>query len=377
MREIGLYIHIPFCIKKCFYCDFNSIAFKNYHKIEKYLKALEKDISLTGAMAKDFVVKSVYLGGGTPSIIRSKAIESILRSICQQFSLTANPETTIEANPASVTVAKLKKYKESGINRISIGVQSFADKFLKILGRAHNSAQAGSTITMAKKSGFKKISIDLIYGLPSQTLKDWERELDCFLDAGVGHISFYDLKIEKGTPFYALKNKLELPDNDLQAIMYRHGCKKLEKFGYRHYEISSFALKGHESAHNQIYWRNDEYFGLGAGAYSYIKGRRFSKSSSITEYQQQLLSGDLRCYHVERLKEKARLRETIILNLRLLKGFSVASIEDRTGVKVDEKILDQLKRLKGQGLICSSGDRYRLSKKGILFYDDIASELVS
>jgi len=377
MKKIGLYIHIPFCIKKCPYCDFNSIVFGNYFRIKNYFKALEKDIALTGNTLNDFSVKTIYLGGGTPSVVKIEDIAGLLKTIYKQFRLAPNPEITIEANPASVDIVKLKGYKKAGINRISIGVQSFNNKFLKVLGRAHNSTQAYNTLTLAKKAGFKKLSVDLIYGLPGQTLKDWKEEIENFLKTDIGHISFYDLKIEKGTLFYRKKKEFKLPDNDLQALMYKHACKKLVRSGYRHYEISSFAFKAQEALHNQIYWHNDEYSGLGAGAYSYIGGRRFRKSIDIDEYQKQALSGNIRYYHNEELQKQARLRETLILNLRLLKGFSIPSIEKKAGMRIDKAILDELSRLKNQGLICNTANKYRLSKKGILFYDSIASELIS
>lgn len=376
MKPLGLYVHIPFCVKKCAYCDFNSIVPAEENQIQAYLKALSVDIRLSRVNKEKHIVKSIYFGGGTPSLIKAEYIEQILADIRNNFDLSKVKEATIEANPESVSLKKLLIYKKCGINRISMGVQSFNDKNLLLLGRAHTSRDVKKAVNLIKKSGLSKSSIDLIYGLPGQTLKGWERELDSFLKAGVSHISFYDLKIEKGTFFYLIRDNLDTADNDLQTRMYKLGCANLEKAGFSHYEISSFALKGQESLHNSIYWRNEEYIGLGAGAHSYFQGRRFAKVKSVTKYEQQARSGKFRRYEQEKLEDKDSLAETTILNLRLLKGFSLRNIEKWTGVKADKLLLGKLEGFVKQKLILSSGDNFRLSKKGMLFYDTIASELL-
>ncbi len=376
MKPIGLYIHIPFCVKKCAYCDFNSLVPEGKKQIKAYLKALLEDIRISALNCSRHIVKSIYLGGGTPSLIEAEDIGHILAEVRSNFDLSGLREVTIEANPESISWEKLSLYKKNGINRISMGVQSFDDKSLMFLGRAHTADDALNAIKLVKKVGIEKVSIDLIYGLSGQTLNDWENDLDRFLNTGIAHVSFYDLKIEKGTPLYRIRNNLEVAGNDLQARMYRLGCEKLTKAGFFHYEISSFALRDQESIHNSIYWRNKEYIGLGAGAYSYLNGLRFAKVKSIYKYIQQAKAGKFRRYNQERLGHRERLIETIILNLRLLRGFSLETVEKNIGIRADSDLLGQLKELEQEKLIVSSSKKCRLSKKGILYYDIIASKLL-
>ncbi|MCK5492856.1 MAG: radical SAM family heme chaperone HemW [Candidatus Omnitrophica bacterium] len=376
MKPIGLYIHIPFCVKKCAYCDFNSFVPADEDQVKAYLRALAEDIKNSGFNKQRYLVKSIYFGGGTPSLIKPEYIVRILDEIRSNFDASSAREVTIEVNPESISLEKLFAYKKNGIDRISMGVQSFEDINLKILGRAHDAKDVLIAINLIKEAGFKKTSIDLIYGLPGQTLKDWENDLEKFLNAGISHISFYDLKIEEGTPFYSIKNKLEVPDNDLQSKMYKLGCSKLLKSGFSHYEISSFAQSAQESVHNSIYWSNEEYIGFGAGAYSYFEGRRFSRAKSIDKYIQQAIAGEFRKYEQEKLEARDRLVETMILNLRLMKGFSLKNVEEKAGISADTDLLSSLNELENQKLILSSRGKYRLSKKGILYYDTIASELL-
>ena len=376
MKPFGLYVHIPFCVKKCAYCNFNSLVPAGENQITAYLKALSADSRISSLNKEKHIVKSIYFGGGTPSLIKAEYIARILHRIKHDFDIRCVREVTIEVNPESISRKKLSIYKKCGINRVSMGVQSFDDRDLMLLGRAHTARDVMKAIGLIKNAGFNKASIDLIYGMPEQTLKDWEKGLDRFLKTGISHISFYDLKIEKGTPFYRVKDKLDVADNDLQTKMYKLGCSKLEKAGFSHYEISSFALRGRESLHNSIYWRNEEYIGLGAGAYSYINGERFSKPKNIEKYQAQAQAGKFFKYNKEKLGQIDRLAETIILNLRLLKGFSLSDIEDDIEKKIDVQLREKLDDFVSQKLILKSKSGYRLSKKGVLFYDTIASELL-
>ena len=376
MKSFGLYVHIPFCVKKCAYCNFNSLVPSEKPQIDAYLKALAVDIGISRSHTGKPRVETIYFGGGTPSLLKAEYIAQILDNIRCNFDTSYVREITIEVNPESISQQKLKIYKNRGINRISMGVQSFDDRNLRLLGRAHTAENVFNAVDKIKSTGFNKVSIDLIYGLPDQFLKDWENDLDIFIKTGVKHISFYDLKIEKGTRFYSIRDKLDLADNDLQTKMYKLGCRKLEKAGFSHYEISSFALRGHESVHNQIYWRNEEYIGLGAGAYSYINGERFSKPKNINKYLAQAQAGKFFKYNREKLGQPDRLAETIILNLRLLKGFSLSDIEDNIERKINVQLREKLDKFVSQKLILKSKTKYRLSKKGVLFYDTIALELL-
>ncbi|MBU1086316.1 MAG: radical SAM family heme chaperone HemW [Candidatus Omnitrophica bacterium] len=377
MKSLGIYVHIPFCVKKCDYCNFNSQVPADSQQIKQYINALLLDIQLSSVLGQNQEVGSVYLGGGTPSFIAAKYISLIITRIRQCFKLTVNPELAIEVNPSSLSEQKLLVYQQAGINRVSVGAQSFKNKYLKLLGRPHNPRQALIALKMFKAHGFANISVDLIYGLPGQSLADWQDDLQAAVDSGVSHISLYDLVIEKNTPFYNIRNKLKLADNDLQGVMYKKADNFLIKNKFKHYEISSFAKKGRESKHNLIYWNNLEYIGLGAGAYSYVKGERFSKSRDLKQYQQQAKKAKFKHYSSEVLSSRKSLEETLILRLRLLGGFSLENMEKALEQKIPQDIIQVLNQFVNQGFILLRNNRYKLSKKGLLHYDTIASEFLS
>jgi oxygen-independent coproporphyrinogen III oxidase len=377
MKSIGIYVHIPFCIKKCGYCSFNSYVPSSTAQLKAYLKALLIDIKLSAECKQDYTVQSIYIGGGTPSLLAGKDIAAIIKEIRQNFSVGIKTEITIEVNPASVSMQKLLIYKQAGINRISLGVQSFKDKNLKFLGRAHSVLDVFKALEMLKEAGFKNISIDLIYGLPDQDLNEWQDDLKKFIDCGLAHLSLYDLTIDKGTAFYQVKNTLKLADNDLQTLMYKKACDLLSKNKFEHYEISSFAKKGMRSQHNQIYWNNSDYIGLGAGAYSYLNLERFSKASSIELYTRQAEKNKFKHYDSEILSSSKLAEETLILKLRLLQGFKLKDIEDKINYKFEANIINILNEFVKQGFMLLNNNKYKLSKKGLLHYDTIASEFLA
>jgi oxygen-independent coproporphyrinogen III oxidase len=374
---LALYVHIPFCLKKCAYCDFNSQVADNPRQIKTYVKSLLADIKLSAQAIQGYEAKTIYLGGGTPSLLDPKDISAIIAELRQCFLFCPDPEITIEVNPATLSREKLSAYKQAGINRISMGVQSFKDKNLKFLGRAHNAKDVFKSLAMLKQAKFDNISIDLIYGLADQSLKDWEDDLNQFLDCQLSHLSLYDLTIEKNTLFYALRDKLKLVDNDLQTLMYKQADRLLTKNKFKHYEISSFAKKGMESKHNLGYWHNQEYLGFGPGAYSYIKQERFSKVSDLNLYQQQAGAGKLAHYGSEILNLRKQLEETLILRLRVLSEFKLEDIEQKANQRIPLEIMRTLNEFVSQGFILLRNKRYQLSKKGLLHYDTIASELLS
>lgn len=377
MKTIGIYIHIPFCLSKCSYCDFNSVALQNSKQIAQYLNALEKDAEFSSTQARGYVVKSIYFGGGTPSLLSGREVLRFMNKLIQQYKIDKFAELTIEINPGSVSYQKLIQYKEAGINRISMGVQSFNDKYLRRLGRLHTNRDVFTALDLLKKVGFNNISIDLMYGLPKQTLSEWEDDLDVCLTCDLDHISFYDLTIEKGTSFYRKKESLAVADEDLKADMYLFGRNRLIENGFVHYEISSFAKNGKESQHNKIYWHNAEYLGLGAGAYSYIKGMRFSKNRNVSIYKKEVQNKDIRGYDLERLEPEKQNRETVILNMRLLDGFSLKKIEKGKGIKIQKEIIDKLDQLHQQGFVDRIRNLYRLTERGILFYDTVAGFILA
>jgi len=373
MRELAIYLHIPFCKQKCFYCDFNSFALKDYSEITQYVCALKTDIKEQIDQLNTLaVLKTIYFGGGTPSLLKPAEIESILSVLKKYFPLKNNCEITIEANPGTVSYSQLTGYKQAGVNRLSLGAQSFQDKYLKFLGRVHRSRDVLESLRSARRAGFTNISIDLIYGLDRQDIRDWEKDLERFLKLDLEHISFYDLKIEKGTRLYELRHTFKLTSQDMRSEMYQIGCEKLENAGYSHYEISSFAKKNKESRHNQIYWKNEEYIGCGAGAYSYLAGKRFGKNKNVRAY----IKNDFTNYDIERLDEAARINETIVLNLRLLSGFDLKDFFAKYTSEIVKAVSVKLDNLAGLGLIEKNETKYRLSKKGILFYDTVAGEIL-
>lgn len=376
-NRIGIYIHIPYCLKKCQYCDFNSKALENREQLIPYVTTLKKDVSLSTAPLQGYSAKSIYFGGGTPSLLAPAEVFDIIEAIKRQIVLERNVEVTLEANPATLSLEKLSGYKKAGISRISLGVQSFQDKYLKLLGRLHNRQEALKTILLLRKSEFSNVSIDLMYGMPDQTLNDWQNDLNKFISLGLEHISFYDLKIERGTPFYGLRKKIILPQEQLQIKMYELGVKLLKKAGYRHYEISSFAKQKRESFHNQIYWKNESYLGMGAGSTTYFNNERFQKNKDIKEYIKEGNSGKFKQYQKEKLSAVHRLKETIALNFRLLSGFSLEKVERYCQVKAKKEIIDELQKMQEEGLIKSFNHSYKLSKKGILFYDTVASRILT
>ncbi|MFH2138417.1 MAG: radical SAM family heme chaperone HemW [Candidatus Omnitrophota bacterium] len=378
MKAISLYIHIPFCRQKCLYCDFNSITFKNPEQINFYLKALKSDIHKTLENNRGYKIKSIYFGGGTPSLLNGNDIQGIMEQIREYAPFQTGAEVTLEANPATIDYEKLLLCRQSGVTRISLGVQSFNDKYLQVLGRIHSRKDALASIDLLKKAGFDSFSIDLMYALPEQTLKQWHKDLDQFLALGIDHISFYDLKIEKSTPFYNIRKSLKTAGEDLQARMYTSGCEKLKEAGYIHYEISSFAKLGKQAQHNLIYWKNEEYFGVGAGAYSYEDGLRFGKQKNIKKYIKEAALSRISRHNSEKLSLAKRLVETLVLRLRILEeGANLSKIEKQCGRKFTGKLIQALEYLVQIGLIINKAGEYKLSHKGILCYDTVAAYLLA
>ena len=301
-KQIGLYIHIPFCKRKCSYCDFCSYAEKQ-DLISKYIKCLLQEIKEVGSnnradfeIGKDdlFSVKTIYIGGGTPSLIESKYIVQTIEEIKSNFELDENAEITIEVNPGTVTLEKLEDYNKVGINRLSIGLQSTQDEILKEIGRIHNFEQFLETYKLAKKVGFKNINVDLMLGLPNQRIIDLKESLEEIIKLQPEHISVYSLIVEDGTPIANKieKGELELPDEDTERNMYWYVKNTLELNGYKHYEISNFAKKGYESKHNMNCWNQMEYVGIGTAAHSYRDITRYSNTEDIKEYIKNVQKGE-------------------------------------------------------------------------------------
>ena len=282
MPLLGLYLHIPYCKAKCGYCDFLSRPLSAQRELDSYTRALKHDIALAALPAAGRQLTSIYFGGGTPSLLGPGRISAVLKTVKRSFDVGKDAEITLEANPATVTAGQWRRLRAAGISRISLGVQTFDDRLLRLLGRIHTGKQAAEAVEQARQAGFENISTDLIYGIPGQTEKDWKKDLARIIGLRVSHVSFYDLTIEPGTDFGRRRRSLKLVDERKLIRMYTDGCRKLAAAGYRQYEISSFARKGRQSRHNQIYWHNESSIGCGAGAFSIGRERVFINAGTLT-----------------------------------------------------------------------------------------------
>lgn len=322
MKKLGLYIHIPFCDKICNYCDFTAFQGAN-SKIKEYVGALKKEIELKGN--KDFLIDSIFIGGGTPSFIDGKYIFDILEKLRENFTVLDNIEISIETNPKTFDKKKLGYYKSAKINRVSIGVQSFNDVILRELGRNHNSKEAFDSIELVKNFDFD-INLDLIFGYQSQTIEDILYDLEMVKNINPEHISYYALIIEEKTKFKALQNsgKLNFLDEETERKMYHLIVEKLKEIGLKQYEVSNFAKIGKESVHNKKYWNCKEYLGLGISAHSYLNDERFSNTVNLSKYIKELQNGNIPVDFREKLDMPTKKFEYIIMNMRLKEGFLIS-----------------------------------------------------
>ncbi|KPU27923.1 coproporphyrinogen III oxidase [Caloranaerobacter sp. TR13] len=377
MNELGIYIHIPFCISKCFYCDFNSYTDKSYI-IEDYIKYLKKEIDLYSVELKDYKVKTIFIGGGTPSSIDSKFLCDIVNHIYKKFDISTSIEFTIEANPKTLNKYKLNDYKNLGINRISLGLQSFNDNLLKSIGRIHTAKDFLESYDLIRKFGFDNVNIDVMFNLPGQTIEDVVDTLKKVIALKTEHISFYSLKIEEGTLFYKLYNesRLNLPDEDIERDMYYKGIELLEDNNFIHYEISNFAKPGYECKHNLIYWNVKPYLGLGLSAHSNINSKRWSNFGDFKRYFKCLNEDSLPIEESEKIDIEMEMAEFMILGLRLIKGIKKSDFKNRFGLNVEDIYGSQLKSLEDKGLIENKEEYIRLTKRGIDLSNLVFAELL-
>ena len=377
MKEIGIYVHIPFFSSKCFYCDFNSFANKGGY-IEKYVKCLQKEIknvgdrvrlNSNGNYAELPIAKTLYIGGGTPSFIDAKYIEQIMDTIQTNFEIDKNIEATIEVNPGTVTLEKLQKYREIGINRLSIGLQTSNDDLLKLIGRIHNFEQFLQTVNLAKLAGFTNINVDIMIGLPNQTIYDVEDTLNKIIKLDVTHISVYSLIVEEGTKIEKLLNDgtLKLPDEEIERYMYWFAKRKLEENGYIHYEISNFAKIPYRSKHNLDCWNQKEYIGFGVSASSYEEGVRYRNKDEIEEYIKNIEADEERKNVIidEKQDKQTMMNEYMILGLRKINGININEFRRKFEVSPLYKYNKELTKLVREGLINIDTNNIRLSKKGL------------
>ena len=376
--ELGLYLHFPFCISKCPYCDFNSYQLKEDNQISSYISALYQEITAYSQKLKKSNIKTIYLGGGTPTILSGVQIYNILEFCKDKFTIDKDAEITIEANPGTLDGEKIKLLLESGINRLSLGAQSFNNIFLEKLGRIHNTQDIVDSYSLAREIGFSNINIDIMFALPDQTTEDLQVTLKKAVSLKPDHLSLYNLTIKPGTEYYKKykRGKLKLPTEDEEVDMYNRVINYLEESGFEHYEIANFARPYKRSMHNQIYWQNKPYLGIGAGAYSFIKGYRYMNYENPERYIKEIMSGKLPVDNGEKLSLRKRMIETVILSLRTKDGVGYKKFKTRFGVNLNDIFSEQIKKMVNLGLLEKNNYRLKLTKKGIFLANTVFREFV-
>lgn len=380
MKNYGIYVHVPFCKSKCYYCDFSSWA-GNESLIEPYFNALKKEILLSKANTLD--VSSIFIGGGTPSLVEPQYIEEVINVLNKKFSFTNDIEITIESNPGTLSFDKLKAYKKIGINRLSMGLQAAQDSLLHKIGRIHSFGDFKKNYDDAIKAGFDNINIDLMFALPNQSFEDWQETLQLVTNLKPQHISAYSLKIEEDTPFGCLyeDNKLAVCDDELDRKMYHYAIKTLGENGLKQYEISNFSKEGLECKHNLLYWRAKEYLGFGVAAHSYFEGVRYSNTGLIDTYIEKINNN---CNVVDeefKIDKIEAMSETMILGLRLNEGVSAKSFMENFNEDLFQIYKDQISKLSDEKLIDTYQDEHsdifiRLTPRGLDFANQVMMEFI-
>ena len=373
---LGIYIHVPFCRSKCQYCDFYSLTSKEDDLWDGYLEAVCAHIKEAGPLAPNHLVDTIYFGGGTPSLLGADRLAIILTTIRKSFDVSDNAEITFEANPDSVTSPLLRRLRSEGFNRVSLGIQCDNDEILKKLGRPHTFSQAAEAVKLIRKRGFRNVSVDLMYGLPFQSLDDWRKTLRHVLSLEPEHISCYGLKVEEGTPLYEYQEFCNLADDDTQADMYLAAVEILRKHGYRQYEISNFCKKGQVSRHNLKYWNGGEYLGFGPDASSDFGGRRFAIVRDLPAYIEGIKTGGQVLREVQDVAPRERAGEYLMMRLRTVSGLNPQEYEKQYLLPF-APLREYLLVYKDQGLAEETYDgRWHLTPQGFLVSNSIISDLL-
>lgn len=372
----GLYIHIPFCESKCIYCDFYSMA-NNNHLIDKYIDALLVEAVLRKNELNSETLTTVYLGGGTPSLLSITQLSKLVNGLKKVFDFSAVEEFTIEVNPDDVTADYIQQAKSLGINRVSMGVQSFSDEDLRFINRRHTAKQATDAIHIINKAGIDNISIDLIYGIPGQNIEMWKNNVDTAISLSVQHISAYTLMYEDGTRLSVMRSlgKITEIDDDVVAAMYDYLVAQLKSNGYIHYEISNFALPGLHSRHNSSYWNLTPYLGLGVAAHSFDGTVRRFNPSNLKMYLDTLGEGKL-CVEVENITEAERYDEYVMLRLRTADGIDADELMHRFGEKYYQFFIEKAKPLVSERSLINENGRYYIPENHIMISDNITCDLL-
>ena len=369
---LELYVHIPFCVRKCPYCDFLSGPSDEETK-DRYIEALLKEIR-AAEHTEDYEIVSVFIGGGTPSALKAEAIASIMRTLQEQFFFCEDAEVTIEANPGTVDLEKLTIYRNVGINRLSLGLQSTDAEELKLLGRIHSYEEFLKSYEWAREAGFSNINIDLMFAIPGQTGEAWRQHLYQVAELNPEHISAYSLIIEEGTPF--AEQNLDLPDEDTEYQMYEDTAEILERYGYRQYEISNYAKQGYMCRHNAGYWQRLEYLGFGLGASSLYGGMRFSNTHQMQEYLKESRNPDQIRKDVTVLSRNEQIEEFMFLGLRMTEGISEKKFEENFDVRLMDIYGDILQKYEETGFMEHIETKWRLTRKGIHVSNHILADFL-
>ena len=377
MKTLGVYIHIPYCLSKCPYCDFYSVT--DSRSQDRYLNALLLHMEDYSAHATGYDVDTVFIGGGTPSLLSPAKISKLLNGVTDNFSLRHDAEITIEMNPATLKRSALRSLRSAGVNRLSIGLQSVNDNELRALGRAHTFSQFEECFSDARRSGFDNVNIDLMYGIPGQTHTSLAHSLDTVIGLDPEHISLYGLKIEENTPFFERKNELDLPDEDTEADMYMRSIERLTKNGYNQYEISNFSKPGRACLHNLKYWNCEEYLGFGASAHSFFRNHRFAAVRDIATYVEAMEypSHDVRLISEDyEIRPQERLGEYVMLRLRLKEGVDTDAFAERFGLSFERMFGKYLKVYVAGGFMEKNGRFYRFTPRGMYVSNYILSAML-
>ena len=378
MKKLGLYIHIPYCLSKCKYCDFYSTPTSSGVP-DVYLEALSKQIDEYGLQTKGYTVDTIFIGGGTPSLLSERQLQALFKRIYRAFKVLKTAEVTIEANPGTVDVKKFKAFRKAGIDRLSLGAQSFCTPDLAVCGRVHSVQDNIKAVLDARSAGFENINLDIMYGLPNQTMSEVVTSLSNAFKLGVDHISFYGLKLEEGTPFYTMRDSLSFPSEDSESEMYFVSRELMHQNGYHQYEISNFAKKNKFCRHNIKYWNGEEYLGLGPAAHSYFAGKRFSFKKDTDLYISSFsdsYDGESIVDEMIDIPQSARVAEYVMLRFRLSDGVDCEKFHKLFGRDFDKLYYSKLEPYINSGHIVKTNKGYAFTPEGMYVSNYILSRII-
>ncbi|MBE3552864.1 MAG: radical SAM family heme chaperone HemW [Kyrpidia tusciae] len=374
----ALYLHVPFCARKCYYCDFNTYVARP-EVWERFVQALVREIRALGRLYPDTVLETVYAGGGTPSLLSCRQWQQIFEALRGSFHLASDAEISLEANPGTVDREKLQVLRELGVNRLSIGAQSFNRELLRKLGRSHGPEEIVHSVELARSVGGFSLNLDLMFGIPGQTMEDWRQSLAAAVGLGPDHLSAYGLKVEEGTPYSRWYDQgvLDLPSEDLEAKMYTALMEFMDKAGYEQYEISNFARPGARCRHNLVYWSNEPYLAAGPGAHGYVDGVRYVVVRNVPVYMELAWEGSSTVEERHEVSDEEEMEDTMILGLRLLEGVGDDRFAQRHGRSLFDVFSEPVERYLRSGLLVQEGSRVRLAREALWISNEVLQSFLA